>query len=553
MANTTGYNQYDPAGVNQNTGEWTDKDLHKWWGDIEQDTVANRDAAMDWSEQYGYQPEDVSLLSDRLNTVLQNDNTGVSKYIDRARTRATEDAGARGLLNSSMAAGAAEGAAIDRGLQVAEGDVGVDKFNVGQQTDRDASRYQAAQGLAGAAYDSQNRLGDVGAQFASNQWLNKQGHEQNKELADIEQQYGLINKQYEHELNMLSDDARYKHERLIQTMGDDTKMFGDYLDSMESVMSADLDPADKEAQLNKLTSEYQNYFDNRTDWENTDFTMPPTPDAPTGEGEFNKFVLENEIDGNYLVDLQANDPEYYNQLMNAWGDDETMAGINLDTPEGLAAAQKWVYDYVNGSNTPVDPQGGGVLGQPEDEVYFGDGSGAPVPPTAPDTEFNQAPTSADITPDYMQQFGEQYPDEANQVLTFLQDRGLNSSLLTPDVASAMTADLVQQALTGGELRIKPTPPGEVGLSFTNAQGQQQVFNDNAVTTEEYEWLKKQGPEVSAGVDAAIAEFQAIYQQYIDATGQVPDDYNAQLYARAAYDKHVYGPYGYVDFAAKYPQ
>ena len=57
-------------------------------------------------------------VSDRLGALLDED----SPYLDRARVRAREQANARGLMSSSIAAGAAEGAAIDRAGAIATAD-----------------------------------------------------------------------------------------------------------------------------------------------------------------------------------------------------------------------------------------------------------------------------------------------------------------------------------------------------------------------------------------------------------------------------------------------
>jgi hypothetical protein len=58
------------------------------------------------------------LVENRLNGLLSSDNP----YIQRARTRSSEAASGRGLLNSSIAAGAGEAAAIDAALPIAQDD-----------------------------------------------------------------------------------------------------------------------------------------------------------------------------------------------------------------------------------------------------------------------------------------------------------------------------------------------------------------------------------------------------------------------------------------------
>lgn len=66
----------------------------------------------------GFRTRDVNpneLSSNQLNNIL--DENGA--YIQRARDRGTATANSRGLLNSSMAAGAAQGAAIDAAMPLA--------------------------------------------------------------------------------------------------------------------------------------------------------------------------------------------------------------------------------------------------------------------------------------------------------------------------------------------------------------------------------------------------------------------------------------------------
>ena len=60
-------------------------------------------------------------VSGRLHTLLQSD----SPYIQRARTKAKQYANRRGLMNSSIAAGAGETAAIDAALPIAQADASI--------------------------------------------------------------------------------------------------------------------------------------------------------------------------------------------------------------------------------------------------------------------------------------------------------------------------------------------------------------------------------------------------------------------------------------------
>lgn len=67
------------------------------------------------------QGQEIQGVSGRLNTLLQSD----SPYLERARHRGRQVANRRGLLNSSMAAGASEAAAIDAALPIASADADI--------------------------------------------------------------------------------------------------------------------------------------------------------------------------------------------------------------------------------------------------------------------------------------------------------------------------------------------------------------------------------------------------------------------------------------------
>jgi hypothetical protein len=82
--------------------------------DIDAATIGDYDP---YAATLGEVQED-STVEGRLAGLLSQNNP----YIDRARTEAAQTANRRGMLNTSMAAGAAEGAAIDRALPIAQQD-----------------------------------------------------------------------------------------------------------------------------------------------------------------------------------------------------------------------------------------------------------------------------------------------------------------------------------------------------------------------------------------------------------------------------------------------
>lgn len=84
-------------------------------------------------EAEAYTPDDNALVASQLSRLLSKD----SEYMTRARTKAAQTAASRGLMNSSIAAGAGEAAAIDAGLPIAQQDAST---NATAQRDNAAAR-----------------------------------------------------------------------------------------------------------------------------------------------------------------------------------------------------------------------------------------------------------------------------------------------------------------------------------------------------------------------------------------------------------------------------
>lgn len=90
-----------------------------------------------------------ATVEGRLGGLLSQNNP----YIERARTEAAQLANRRGMLNTSMAAGAAEGAAIDRALPIAQQDA---KAYLEQQFLNQGYSNEAARHLADASIQREN-------------------------------------------------------------------------------------------------------------------------------------------------------------------------------------------------------------------------------------------------------------------------------------------------------------------------------------------------------------------------------------------------------------
>jgi hypothetical protein len=85
------------------------------------------------SNSYNAQTYSPTLVSDRLNSLMDQN----SPYLQLARLQSDQGAVARGLLNSSIAVGAGQAAAIDRALPIATGDA-----NAMNQASRDNATFQ---------------------------------------------------------------------------------------------------------------------------------------------------------------------------------------------------------------------------------------------------------------------------------------------------------------------------------------------------------------------------------------------------------------------------
>jgi len=141
--------------------------------------IANR--LENGSTTYGAGTRDVAIdpalgtVAGQLHSLLKSG----SPYLDAARSGALETANARGLINSSMAAGAGEAAAIDKALPIAQQDSAtqnqVNEFNAGATNTANLNAAQTASSseLAGQAADLQaNKI--IPAQTAASKELQSQ-------------------------------------------------------------------------------------------------------------------------------------------------------------------------------------------------------------------------------------------------------------------------------------------------------------------------------------------------------------------------------------------
>ena len=118
-------------------------------------------------EAQGYEAEGYEALQGVAKTTQENVSQAIeritgadSPIMQRAVAQAVAEANRRGLLNSSMAAGAAQGAILDRAFQIAQGDVQNEQFNVAQQNAMEAQNVQMGNEALRFSADARNRASE---------------------------------------------------------------------------------------------------------------------------------------------------------------------------------------------------------------------------------------------------------------------------------------------------------------------------------------------------------------------------------------------------------
>lgn len=184
----------------------------------------------------------------QLNSLLQSD----SPFIANARQRAAETANARGLLNSSIAAGAGERAAIEAALPIAQQDAkGFQDQALQNQQNRQQAQVNAQQAsLQGILANQSNKLQDVFAQADNRRRMQVMEFEASirEHLAGVDQRFAV-------ELETLSKEYDVLN-RMTEKSGD---LYADTLKSLAHVLENDRLTSDQQGaavdtMLNQLES-----------------------------------------------------------------------------------------------------------------------------------------------------------------------------------------------------------------------------------------------------------------------------------------------------------
>lgn len=195
------------------------------------------------------QPEET--VSGQLNGLLDGENP----YIKRARLRGTQYANKRGLLNSSFGAQAAEAAAIDAALPIAQGDANAFFQRAGQN--------------AQAQNDQLGFLARARADTVMNA------------LADAQKRGQL----------RLSASLKSAQEGTKQTAG----LYAQYLDAAAKLNQADMAIEDKQQQVDALKQAMVEGVNTVSQMYQTDFGNVDLEGAVPGEGAYIANIF-NSID-----------------------------------------------------------------------------------------------------------------------------------------------------------------------------------------------------------------------------------------------------------------
>lgn len=186
-----------------------------------------------------YTPDDSALVSKNLTKLISGD----SDYMTLARTKAAQYANTRGLLNSSIGAGAGESAAIEAALPIAQGDANVNA--AAQATNANAKNTFA---LDANQFQRQGALAAVGAGYTASQMASDQGFKGTQAELDRGLKDTEFNKDLSLRTTQTANDLTIKDATLQQEM---QRQYMDARTTLET--TPNLDQAGKANAINAMS------------------------------------------------------------------------------------------------------------------------------------------------------------------------------------------------------------------------------------------------------------------------------------------------------------
>jgi len=178
-----------------------------------------------------------NTVAGQLNTLLKSD----SPYIQLAQTKAKEQAAGRGLLNSSMAAGAGQRAAIESALPIAQQDAETySKFGLQQQQAENLTATNLAEGIISEQITNQQATNQQLTQNIQNAFNAKLAgaNEQSKVyLQELQGQWQKTNQELVGEQNLQLQQFAVQADVAKDVKAQTSKIIGDYNIAIENILT----------------------------------------------------------------------------------------------------------------------------------------------------------------------------------------------------------------------------------------------------------------------------------------------------------------------------
>ena len=178
-----------------------------------------------------------NTVAGQLNTLLKSD----SPYIQLAQTKAKEQAAGRGLLNSSMAAGAGQRAAIESALPIAQQDAETySKFGLQQQQAENLTATNLAEGIISEQITNQQATNQQLTQNIQNAFNAKLAgaNEQSKVyLQELQGQWQKTNQELVGEQNLQLQQFSVQADVAKDVKAQTSKIIGDYNIAIENILT----------------------------------------------------------------------------------------------------------------------------------------------------------------------------------------------------------------------------------------------------------------------------------------------------------------------------
>lgn len=229
--------------------------------------------------------EPTATVSGRLNSLLSQENP----YIQQARQGAMEQANSRGLLNSSMAAGSGQRAAIESALPIAQQEAETaNRYGLNEQSfnyNAAMKDAEAENAMTRALLQGDYNLANTGYQGEIEQGLNAQQHGFDLEMLDAETQANMDLRRLQGDIDARLEQIGADAETRSQVMTSIGKEHQQYSNDVMSIMtSPDLDADAKQSYIDSLNSNYERSINNTLALSGFDFEVFDTPENDSGGG-----------------------------------------------------------------------------------------------------------------------------------------------------------------------------------------------------------------------------------------------------------------------------